>query len=334
MATRKKVVMSDTNPFQGMIDFYNDSVAEADQKGYAEIYKAITEQILYHSIPEAFIEIEGEGTFTVTDLEYLDGYFLFGKGTNSVVEFKIKENPEWLFGIWYSIKEDELYQGLPLIKVQMFAQYEEEIDKFKPSASVFCDSFCTNGKLEDLDAGICWDFARQIIFIIKEPALAYCRDVFYWDYNLEYHTREEAEEVQRNDKAHKLLTEQYQHNADQAIEHYVLSSFSYKPNEMPNGCIFKRDENWSPRYDIFFFVEPDHPDIKDRYDAHYKTLIEDNVDEEFTNFLKGYGELKEKLVAEAPEDVYYDSNWSNWITIVNYAWFQEHLADCDNIILF
>ena len=49
---------------------------------------------------------------------------------DSVVEFHIKGIKNWRFGMWIDY-------ALPNFTVQFFTQYEPEIDKFKPSRSIF-----------------------------------------------------------------------------------------------------------------------------------------------------------------------------------------------------
>lgn len=316
--------MSYKHPLEAVADFYEESVAEADKKGYAEIYKAITEQILYRSIPQVLIE-DDECTFTVTEIEYFKGYFLVGKGTNSVVQFKIKENPEWLFGIWYSLKEDELCNDLPTITVEMFAQYEEEIDKFKPSASVFQNTICTNSRLENLDDYALWDFARQIRFIIKEPALAYCRDVYHWDYNEEYHTREEAERTMAEDVERKDRRQSFKEYAENALLNYIK-------NFWKGETVFIHDfgECISPRYEVTFLYEDQEDDtrpINERIDGmHYLSYIESQENEpsdfpddiKMYQFFRGYHELKTRLEKESDE---YDFYW--WPDVGSFFYFQS-----------
>lgn len=80
--------MADKHPLEALKDFYEDSVKKADASGSSEVYKANTEAL--------FKELH----YSIEDIEYLDGYFLFGFGTNSVIHFHIKECPGWKFGIW------------------------------------------------------------------------------------------------------------------------------------------------------------------------------------------------------------------------------------------
>ncbi len=69
---------------------------------------------------------------TIVDETWCNGYFIFEFGEDSVIHFKVKEVKGWLFGIWFNRE----YDGEEP-KDQLFWQYERDIDKFKPSASVF-----------------------------------------------------------------------------------------------------------------------------------------------------------------------------------------------------
>ncbi len=66
--------------------------------------------------------------FTITDEQYLEGYFVFDFGKNSVCHFKLKETPGWLYGIWLGTKQNGYKY-----KYKLIGEHEEFIDKFKPS---------------------------------------------------------------------------------------------------------------------------------------------------------------------------------------------------------
>ena len=73
--------------------------------------------------------------YTIATEDYGDGYFIFDYGPNTVIHFRLKETPGWLYGVWWSFKVNK--EGIVSIVGEFFAQYEEEIDKFKPSASYY-----------------------------------------------------------------------------------------------------------------------------------------------------------------------------------------------------
>ena len=68
-----------------------------------------------------------------TDIEFGNGYFIFEMGDDSVVHFHIKGCKSWKFGMWINTGDVDNV-------IQYFAQYEDSIDKFKPSRSYFCEN--------------------------------------------------------------------------------------------------------------------------------------------------------------------------------------------------
>lgn len=74
------------NPFESIAEIYTEAVDKADGAGMSEVYKQATDRL--------FQELKNEcGGLTITNVEYLDGYFIFGRGTNSIVHFYISETP-------------------------------------------------------------------------------------------------------------------------------------------------------------------------------------------------------------------------------------------------
>ena len=138
------------NLFESIVELYTESVKKADVVGLSEVYKQATE-IVFEGLKERF-----PFGLNITDVEYLDGYFIFGHGTNSVVHFHIEETPGWKYGIWWSPISKNTKEGeeddenaeyyTDRVHCSIFAQYEEEIDKFKPSASMVCEEFTIDFK--------------------------------------------------------------------------------------------------------------------------------------------------------------------------------------------
>lgn len=60
--------------------------------------------------------------FTLKTVKYGDGYFFMYLGQHSVCHFTLEETPEWTYAIWLS------KEGFDL-----FGEYDDFIDKFKPS---------------------------------------------------------------------------------------------------------------------------------------------------------------------------------------------------------
>ena len=104
------------------------------------------------------------------DVKYGNGYFVFEYGEDSVVHFRLKECKGWLFGIWWRTSTDERYE----VEFDFFAQYEDLIDKFKPSRSYFV---AEDVKLEDrkdlkdnIYSGGVYSIAE---FIKKHPSVSF-----------------------------------------------------------------------------------------------------------------------------------------------------------------
>lgn len=98
--------------------------------------------------------------YTIATEQYGDGYFIFDYGPNTVIHFRLKETPGWLYGVWWSFKVNK--EGIVSIVGEFFAQYEEEIDKFKPSASYYgCDML----SLVAADGSICLEEGEVISII-------------------------------------------------------------------------------------------------------------------------------------------------------------------------
>lgn len=191
-----------TEALKGMAKFYEDTVAECDSKGYADTYKKAAKR-LFNALKK--------DSFTIKDVKYLDGYYLFGSGTNSVVHFHINEIPGWKFGIWWN--EPKKYTNTEdntdlFVEGTLFTQYEETIDKFKPAASSIKESISVPTK-RPVGRYDFWHLTRILSFMEHEPELSFCKDHCYWD-EWDYHTREEAIEEFKKYKRKKAAQDKYE----------------------------------------------------------------------------------------------------------------------------
>lgn len=108
-------------------------------------------------------------SFNACNVEYNSGYFIWYYGQNRIVEFSIKELPDWSFGLWWLSEVEDRDE----IKGILFAQFTEEIDKFKPTASrIQCDVKFVNNKIVNAK-----DAYETISFIYNEPYKAFAIDV-------------------------------------------------------------------------------------------------------------------------------------------------------------
>lgn len=76
--------------------------------------------------------------YKIYDIQNVDGYFLFEGSKDSVTHFRLKGHgisKHWKFGLW--LNEEYLNEESSTDKpvIQLFAQYDTQIDKFKPSRS-------------------------------------------------------------------------------------------------------------------------------------------------------------------------------------------------------
>ena len=229
----------------GILKFRAECTAEADKKGYAERYAEC-----FDALKRGLAAIG----MTVVDEEVGDGYFLFGYGTNSTAEFGIKEVPGWKFGIWFSPLKDKGGEadGDKDVQGTLFWQVEEFIDKFKPSASVFTEDLVFEGDLSD------WEIdefdASPLMFTRDEPSLAFCRDVMYWDYNLEYHSRAFAFlcriKALWREKAYKRRYERLGKRHAERLLKAGMRDF-----RASGGTIHDRGPAFSPRYEVVIAVD-------------------------------------------------------------------------------
>ena len=233
----------------GILKFRAECTAEADKEGYAERYAEC-----FAALKSGLAKIG----MTVVDEEVGDGYFLFGYGTNSTAEFGIKEVPGWKFGIWFSPLKDKGEEaegdkdGDKDVRGTLFWQVEEFIDKFKPSASTFTADLCFEGDLSD------WEIdefdASPLKFTRDEPSLAFCRDVMYWDYNLEYHSRASAFlcriKALWREKAYKRRYERLGKRHAERLLKAGMHDF-----RASGGTIHDRGPAFSPRYEVVIAVD-------------------------------------------------------------------------------
>ena len=118
---------------------------------------------------------------TFNDIQY-NGY------SSDIIQFHIAECPGWLFGIWWNqpeeIEDRKKIEHSKYLSGTFFAQFEEIIDKFKPSCSEICYNFTICPDNDPETVYNLMDEAAVINFIHFYPSLAFCRDYLGWNYNL------------------------------------------------------------------------------------------------------------------------------------------------------
>lgn len=213
-----------------------------DEKGFSEYYKLATDKLF-----ETFTNPTDKDipVFHFEDIEYGDGYFIFSYGTNSVIQFRITECPGWLFGIWWEGKNTD--ENI-IIEGQLFAQYEETINKFKPSYSEYVENISYDIKSKELDLLSFYRAKDIFTFIKKYPTLAFYRDYTGTDFNYQYVSLDKANRRFNKYKKHKEL----ESIAQKEFETEVLNFYRTELNnlDLKNFEIVYQGENWSPSYDI------------------------------------------------------------------------------------
>lgn len=56
--------------------------------------------------------------YTIATEQYGDDYFIFDYGPNTVIHFRLKETPGWLYGVWWSFKVNK--EGIVSIVGEFF----------------------------------------------------------------------------------------------------------------------------------------------------------------------------------------------------------------------
>lgn len=90
--------------------------------------------------------------FTPYRIQYGDGYFLSTFGPCSVAHFRIKEIPDWRFGIWVRSPKH----------IELFGEHVTLVDKFKPSRTHISE-WTANA------------FCQELLFVQQHPKIAYTR---------------------------------------------------------------------------------------------------------------------------------------------------------------
>lgn len=161
------------------IKYHGENWPDSIYWSSSSLEKEIAEHLKYHPNAEIIVYSEDEPVsekllelthqlfehlksqnYTITTEQYGDGYFIFDYGPNTVVHFRLKETPGWLYGVWWRVSINK--KSIVSIVGEFFAQYEEEIDKFKPSASYYgCDML----SLVAADGSICLEEGEVISII-------------------------------------------------------------------------------------------------------------------------------------------------------------------------
>lgn len=189
----------------------------------------------------ALVQSLHNANFHLTGIDLHDSYFIFYYGTNSIVHYRLKECPGWLFGVWW----DEPTEGSTHLTGTWFTQYEETIDKFKPSRSEITASIDVDVVTETVSTA----YLEQTAFIRDEPMRAFARD--YCGYDVV--SREEAEREFTQYKWRRDRRKQLQEEFVRKTLHVFREHFD---KEVLNDCYVIERDHISPTY-VIAQVVPD-----------------------------------------------------------------------------
>lgn len=208
---------------------------------------------------------------TPFNVEYPNGYFVFeNKYSYEMMHFQLKENPEFLFGVWY--KEVNLRNPTRVVKLPViFGERLCILDKFKPSRAEWSSLYNNYlDKDKEFELSDYWSTLRLLPDFVKTP----------WNY-IPYETEDEYKQLLEDKKLEKRYT-------DEVLQVlYTKVEEKLKELSIPRGILVK-DSYWSHK-NLYVFFE----------NGTDKELIEDKLSllYDFLNF-----DL-DKLVVEVAESL-------------------------------
>ncbi len=203
--------------------------------------------------------IEKEFKIHCTQRRFCDGYFVFEYGDNSVCRFKIKEIPEFTFGIWLSnnVNLDYYEPEFRNSKLILFAQPTINIDKFKPSRSVFCEPVERYLEQDENNSQYyTWylTYAESMInYLRKHKIKAFYKDgVYTWDiYN----------DISNIKALHYYIDSYYCHYK-KIIKRYIKNKIltflvkkKFKSFKNVKAELVSHGKYWSPELYLYYCVE-------------------------------------------------------------------------------
>lgn len=292
-------------------------IPKTNKKETAEEFKRVNERIL-----EKF---RSRG-LTIDHYDIGNGYFIFNHGENSVMNFKLKEAPQWKFGVWLTkFKErkprDERSSG-DYINIQIFAQNELWIDKFKPTNSYFCEElnvywgktydeknkvYVPNEVLTDekIDTEL-WDFQLIDSFALlwNDNNLAFYLHMEKESLDRKYITRREADKYMKNFLKKEKREKAFNNKAIKATTKKILKYA--KKNKIKDIKIIDKNANdsgWkvSPAFDVVVTLDPIQFVLKS-----------EKFNKELRDLIKKTDAVWDKKGRKKKEAIYYCSEFSKW----------------------
>lgn len=193
---------------------------------------------------------------TPFNVEYPKGYFVFeNKYSHEMMHFQLKENPEFLFGVWY--KEVNLRNPTRVVKLPViFGERLCILDKFKPSRAEWSPLY-NNYIDKNMEFGTSdyWSTLRLLPDFVKTP----------WNY-ISYETEEEYKQLLEDKKLEKQYTEE--------VLKVLYTKLEDKMKELniPRGILVK-DSYWShTNLYVFFEVGTEKEVIEGKLNGLYEYI--------------------------------------------------------------
>lgn len=175
---------------------------------------------------------------TPFNVEYPNGYFVFeNKHSYEMMHFQLKENPEFLFGVWYkeyNLKNQNRVVKLPVI----FGERLSILDKFKPSRAEWSPLY--NNYLDkdvEFELSDFWSTLRLLPEFVKTP----------WNY-IPYESEEEFQKLENYFELESKYIEEVLKALYTKVEHKL------KELNIPLGILAK-DNYWSHKNLYLIFEE-------------------------------------------------------------------------------
>ena len=246
-----------------LVKMYNEMLEENNKEGWAPLYKEAADYILNNLYTDR--DEKKRVKLTPKDVDYGDGYFIFATGDNSVITFRVEEIPGFLFGMWLGTRETpgEKKQVCG-IEVQFFSQFEDAINKFKPSRSNLLVKIDFQFKYDDMGVYSkeidyedieydMWDVYKLLGFMYKYPAYAFVRDYEGVDFNttvMDIRTAKRKFEKYKNGRKQlRALQKEYECKVFEYLKKMAPTWLDVEP------YVCDRGDSWSPRYELWWCLE-------------------------------------------------------------------------------
>lgn len=133
-----------------------------------------------HEIAEFIFETMRQYGFKPYNIQYGNTYFIFTGHDDSVVHFRVKGVwKHWKFGMWiHSEYLDESSANEPQEEwkkvVSIFAQYDTQIDKFKPSRSDLLVEYDAEDWQYIMKGNAMYELESMLKMMRRHPFMCYC----------------------------------------------------------------------------------------------------------------------------------------------------------------